>query len=141
MRISLTTLVVNAYPEALKVAVQPKFKLTVTLPSMQSALPVQPANVEPEAGVATRFTFVPLVRVVVQVVPQLIPVGLLVTVPLPVPIRVTVRVYVLIKLNTAVQLTSALTVTLPLVQAVPDQPTNVEPLAGAADRVTGVPLM
>jgi hypothetical protein len=136
---SLTTLVVNVYPEPLNVAVQPMLLVRVTLPSVQSALPVQPAKLEPEAGVATRFTFVPLLSVVVHVLPQLIPAGLLVTVPLPVPVRFTVSVYVVIKLNTAVQLISEFIVTLPLLQADSDQPAKVEPLAGAAARATAVP--
>jgi hypothetical protein len=112
----------------------------VTLP-VAVQLPDQPPNVEPEAAVATRLTCVPLLRVVVHVLPQVIPVGLLVTVPVPVPTRVTVSVYFVIKLNTAVQLMSAFIVTLPLVQAVPDQPAKVEPLAGVAVRLTRVPLV
>jgi hypothetical protein len=116
--------------------------VTVTLPSAQSALPVQPANVEPEDGMALRVTAVPLLRVAKHVLPQFIPAGLLVTVPLPVPERVTVSVYVVIRLNNAVQVMSPLTVTLPLLQAVfPDQPAKLEPLAGVAVSFTRVPLV
>ena len=61
----------NAKAE-LKVAVQVMAAVTVTLPSVQSALPVQPAKVEPEAGVAVKVTSVPLLRLVVQVLPQFI---------------------------------------------------------------------
>jgi hypothetical protein len=67
----------------------------VTLPAVVQ-LPDQPANVDPEAGVAVKVTAVPLLTIVVQVLPQLIPEGLLVTVPVPVPVRVTVSVYVVI---------------------------------------------
>jgi hypothetical protein len=114
--------------------------VTVTLPSVQSALPVQPAKLEPEAGLAVKVTTAPLLRVVVQVLPQLIPPRLLVTVPVPVPERVTVSVYVLRRLNTAVQLISAFIVILPSLQsALPDQLAKVEPLAGAAVNFTTVP--
>ena len=130
----------NVYPDPLKVAVQPILPVIVTLP-VAVQLPDQPANVEPEAAVAVNVTAVPLLRLVVQVLPQLIPAGLLVTVPVPFPARVTVSVYVVIKLNTAVQFMLAFMVTLPLVQAVPDQPVNVEPLAGIAVRLTTVPLV
>ena len=50
--------------------------------------PLQPANTDPEAGVAVRVTAVPLLNALVQVPPQLIPLGDDTTVPLPV--RVTV---------------------------------------------------
>jgi hypothetical protein len=136
---SFTTLVANVYPELLKVAVQPMLPVIVTLP-LAVQLPDQPANVDPETGVAVRVTAVLLLRIVVQVLPQLIPAGLLVTVPVPVPARVTVSVYVVIKLKTAVQLISEFIATLPLLQAVPDQPVNVEPLAGIGVRLTSVPL-
>ena len=43
--------------------------------------PLQPANVEPDAGVALKVTTVPLLKEAEQVLPQLIPAGLLVTVP------------------------------------------------------------
>jgi hypothetical protein len=119
--------------------------VTVTLPSVQSALPVQPAKLEPEAGLAVNVTTAPLLRVVVQVLPQLIVPGLLVTVPLPVPARVTVSVYVVIKLNVAVQVMLPvivkLTLGLAVLQPVPDQPANTEPVAGAAVRLTRVPLL
>jgi hypothetical protein len=56
--------------------------------------PLQPANVEPESGVAVRFTTVPLEKFSEQVEPQEIPEGELVTVPVPVPLLVTARVKV-----------------------------------------------
>ena len=53
--------------------------------------PLQPVNVEPEAGLAVSVTAVPEVKRVLHVLPQLSPPGLLVTVPLPVPALFTVR--------------------------------------------------
>src|SRR5262249_17619235 len=44
---------------SLKVAVQDLLAVIVTFPSKQSASPLQPANVEPEAGMAVRDTKVP----------------------------------------------------------------------------------
>jgi len=79
----LSTLSVRAFK--LKVAVQDLFAVIVTTPSKQSASPLQPANVEPEAGIAVRDTKVPEEYVSEQSVPQLIPKGLLVMVPLPLP--------------------------------------------------------
>jgi hypothetical protein len=90
---SLAMLVVNVYPAArLNVAVQLMLLFMVTLPSVQSALPDQPAKLDPEAGVAVRATAVPLLSVAEQLLPQLMPAGLLVTVPLPVPALARVRV-------------------------------------------------
>jgi hypothetical protein len=54
--------------------------------------PLHPANVEPESGVAVKFTTVPLSNVAEQLEPQEIPAGELVIVPVPVPLFVTVRV-------------------------------------------------
>ena len=53
--------------------------------------PLQPANVEPEAGVGVRVTWVPSAKLAEQVGPQLIPAGELVTVPDPVPVLETVN--------------------------------------------------
>jgi hypothetical protein len=66
----------------------------VTCPSEQSGSPLQPAKVEPVAGVAVRVTDVPLLYGSEQSDPHIMPVGLLVTVPVPVPPGVTVRLNV-----------------------------------------------
>jgi hypothetical protein len=55
-------------------------------------VPLQPAKVEPGAGVAVSVTRVPPGYVPLQALPQLIPEGLLVTVPLPLPDFVTLTV-------------------------------------------------
>ena len=62
----------------------------VTEPVVQP-VPLQPAKVEPDAGVAVRVTTVPLLKFAEQVLPQLMPAGELVTVPLPVPALTTER--------------------------------------------------
>src|ERR1017187_42768 len=64
---------------------------TVTLPELLQS-PLQPANVDPPAGVGVRATVVPTAKGKEQVLPQLIPDGEEVTVPEPVPLFVTVRV-------------------------------------------------
>jgi hypothetical protein len=86
-------LTVRPYPAGfrLNVAVQVLFTDIVTTPSEQSASPVQPANVEPEAGVAMRETTVPEEYTSEQSLPHVMPEGLLVTEPLPAPDFVKVR--------------------------------------------------
>jgi hypothetical protein len=76
----------------LNVAVQLLLAFIVTEPSLQSELPLQPAKVEPLAGLAVSVTTCPLVKLALHVAPQLIPEGLEVTVPLPVPTLVAVKV-------------------------------------------------
>ena len=56
--------------------------------------PLQPANVDPEAGVAVSVTIVPVTYASEQSDEQLIPAGLLVTVPLPTRVTVSVAVAV-----------------------------------------------
>jgi hypothetical protein len=56
--------------------------------------PLQPPNVEPDAGTADRVTAVLAATDMVQVVPQLTPAGLEVTDPEPDPTRDTVSVRV-----------------------------------------------
>ena len=67
--------------------------VSVTVPSLQSASPLQPPNVDPAATVAVNVTTVPVTYGSVQSSPQSIPPGLLVTVPLPVPPFVTVNIW------------------------------------------------
>jgi hypothetical protein len=55
--------------------------------------PDQPANVEPEAGVAVNVTEPPEGYEAEQTVPQLTPVGVEVTEPVPVPFLLTVSTW------------------------------------------------
>jgi len=71
--------------EVLNVAVHDLFPPMVTTPSEQSESPLQPANVEPDIGIAVRDTTVPEGYGSEQSLPQLIPAGVLFTDPLPVP--------------------------------------------------------
>ena len=69
----------------------------VCVPQLDAS-PPQPANVDPESGVAVNCTAVPTTNSaesLVQVVPQSIPTGLEVTLPVPVPVAslLAVRVY------------------------------------------------
>ena len=56
--------------------------------------PLQPAKVDPGAGVGVRVTTVPVGKLALHVGPQSMPGGEDVTVPLPLPAFVTVRVWV-----------------------------------------------
>jgi hypothetical protein len=118
-----------------KVAVQFRFADIVTLPSVQSASPLQAVNDDPAAGVGVSATTCPDANGALQVEPQLMPAGLLVTAPLPVPAFAIVSVWggVTSTVNVAVQLRFADIVTLPSLQsASPDQPANVDPPAAVA---------
>jgi hypothetical protein len=66
--------------------------LRIQLPVPLHPPPLQPANVDPDAGVAVSVTMVPAAYASEQSEEQLIPAGLLVTVPFPT--RVIVRVAV-----------------------------------------------
>jgi hypothetical protein len=115
-------------------------EMLATLPAQ---LPDQPAKVDPEAGVAVSVTDASLVRLAVQVVPQFIPAGDDVTVPAPVPDLVTVSETVVgaMTLKFALQVNvalSAITVLAAVPEQLPDQPANVDPLAGVAVNVTAV---
>jgi hypothetical protein len=75
-----------------KVAVQLRAADIVTLPSIQSASPDQPANMEPGAAAGVSSTICPLLNGALHLAPQLIPPGSLVTVPVPVPVLLTDKV-------------------------------------------------
>jgi hypothetical protein len=110
---------------------------TGTVPDQPA--PLQPAKVEPAAGVAVSEIFVPPVKLAVHVPGQLIPLGLLVTVPLPEPATTTVSGGVLGGLKVAVTNWLAFSVmeqTPLLGQPAPLQPANVEPVVGVAISVT-----
>jgi len=77
---------------SVKDAVQARAAAIVTLPSLQSGSPLQPANVEPGAGVAVKVTTVDAANEKPQVAPQVMPSGLLVIDPVPVPAFVIVSV-------------------------------------------------
>ena len=72
--------------------------------------PDQPANAEPEAGIAVIVTFVPWPKLAVQVAPQSMPVGADVTEPVPVPLFVIVNAKVL-AVKAAVTVVAAFKVT------------------------------
>ena len=117
--------------------------VTVQVPVPVQPPPLQPENVEPAAGAAVRVTTVPLVKEVEQVAPHEMPAGELVTVPLPAPDLVTVRAKDDCT-KAAVTVVAAFMVTVqePVpVQPPPLQPEKVEPAAGAAVRVTTVPVV
>jgi hypothetical protein len=119
--------------------------VTVHVPVPAQPPPLQPVKVEPVAGVGVKVTTVPLVKACEQVAPQEMPAGALVTVPLPVPDFVTVSAKEVVgNVNVAVTEVAALIVTVHVpvpAQPPPLQPVNVDPAAGAAVRVTTVPLV
>jgi hypothetical protein len=130
-----------------KVAVTLRAALIVTVQVLavpEQPPPLQPEKVEPAAGAAVRVTAVPDVKEVEQVAPQAMPAGLLVTVPLPAPALVSVRVNDG-SAKVAVTEVAPLIVTVQVVavpeQPPPFQPEKVEPDAGAAVKVTAVPLV
>src|SRR5439155_123308 len=124
------------------VTVVAALSVTVQVPVPEQPPPLQPLKIEPAAGAAVRVTGVPVANAVEHVAPQEIPAGLLVTVPVPAPVLLTVSVK-LCTAKVAVTVVAALSVTVQVPvpeQPPPLQPLKIEPAAGAAVRVTGVPL-
>src|SRR5438093_355575 len=116
--------------------------VTVPVPVPVQLPPLQPEKVEPAAGAAVKVTEVPLAYAAAQVVPHARPAGALVTVPLPTPALLTVSVKDC-SAKVAVTVCAALIVTVQVPvpeQPPPLQPEKVEPAAGAAVKVTEVPL-
>ena len=66
--------------------------VVVHVPVPAQPPPLQPANVEPAAGVAVNVTTVPPANGAEQTAPQEMPPGALETVPIPAPAFVTVSV-------------------------------------------------
>ena len=123
-----------------KVAVQVFAAVIVTEPSVQSAFPLQPAKVDPVAGVGVKVTTLPEAYDSVQSVPQFTPVGLLVTPPFPVFVTVNMAEVVVVVVKVAVQVFAVVIVTEPSVQsAFPLQPAKVDPVAGVGVKVTTLP--
>src|SRR6266403_1714391 len=116
--------------------------VAVQVPVPEQPPPLQPVKVEPAAGVAVSVTAVPLVNEKAQVAPQEMPAGALVTVPLPAPVLLTVSEK-LWSAKVAVTDCAPLIVTVqePVPVQPPLQPVKVEPAAGAAVRVTTVPVV
>ena len=107
--------------------------------------PPQPAKLEPKAGVAVRVTTAFWVKDALQVAPQLMPAGLLETVPVPDPVFVMLSANVGSGFVLKVAVTDfAASIVTEQVNAVPVQlpphPAKLEPLAGAAFKVTLEPL-
>lgn len=115
---------------------------TMQVPVPEQPPPLQPLNVEPVAGMAVKVTALPLANAAEHVAPQEIPAGLLVTLPVPAPVGLTVSVKVCTaKVAVTVVAAPSVTTQVPVpVQPPPFQPVKVEPAAGAAVRVTAVPL-
>jgi hypothetical protein len=117
--------------------------VTVQVPVPVQPPPLQPVNVEPAAGAAVRVTTVPVLKEVEQVAPQEIPAGALATVPAPDLATVSAKDDCDC-MNVAVTEVAAIIVTVQVpvpVQPPPLQPVNMEPAAGAAVRVTTVPIV
>lgn len=128
----------------LKVALTDCAEFIVTLQApVPLQAPPQPANVEPESGVAAKLTTVPLAKLAEHVVPQEIPEGVLVTVPVPLPVFATVRVKgptFALKFALTDFAASMVTLHAPVPVQAPLHPANVEPESGVAVRFTTTPL-
>jgi hypothetical protein len=105
--------------------------------------PVQPVNVEPDAGVAVNLTEVPAAKLAEQVAPQSIPAGVDFTVPAPLPAFVTESLggCCCCCAKVAVAEWSALIVSVhvPVPEQSPLHPEKVEPASAVAVNVTVLP--
>ena len=102
--------------------------------------PLQPANVEPESGIAVKFTTVPLSKFAEQLELQEIPASKL---RFPAPLLVTVRVKgpgFAVKFALTDFAASMVTLQAPVPLQAPLQPANVKPESGVAVKLTTVPL-
>jgi hypothetical protein len=136
----LTTLSVICIGVKPAVTVFARFIVTVQVAAVPVQAPVQPLKVEPAAAVAVSVTVLFWLKLAAQAAPQSIPAGELVTVPVPVPALVTVSITGTgVKLAVTVFAMDIVTVQVVAVPVqAPDQPSNVEPVAGVAVRVTKV---
>jgi len=105
--------------------------------------PVHPVKVEPAAGAAVRVTTVRVVNDAEHVAPHVMPAGALVTVPVPFPDLLTVSAKdgsAKVAVTDVAALTMTEQVPVPA-QPPPLQPVKIDPAAGAAVRVTTVPVV
>jgi len=117
--------------------------VTVQVVAAPLQAPDQPVNEYPLFATAVRTTAVLPLKLALQVAPQVIPAGELVTVPVPLPAGVTLRAYwtaAKVAVTDCAWLIATVQVVAVPVHA-PDQPVKVEPAAGAAVRVTDVPVL
>src|SRR5205807_7739400 len=115
------------------------FIVTVQLP-MPLHAPPQPERLQPTAEVAVRVTWVPALKLALQVEPQSIHARELVTLPPGLPTIETERLTVVaVKLAETLVPPFIVTTQLPEPLHAPPQPANFEPLAGVALNVTCVP--
>jgi hypothetical protein len=112
------------------------FIVTTQLPTPLQA-PPQPAKPQPFIGAAVKVTGVPTLKLALHVEGQVTPVGELVTVPLPETVADNVKTWVNVADTDCGEFIVTVHPALPL-QA-PPQPLKVQPLAGVAVKVTGVP--
>jgi hypothetical protein len=117
--------------------------VTTQVPVPEQPPPLQPLKVDPAAATAVNVTWVPKLNEVEHTAPQLMPAGELLTVPAPLPDLFTVRAKDWTT-KPAVTVVAAFMVTthVPVpVHPPPVQPVKVDPAAGVAVSVTGVPLV
>jgi len=132
-----TVVVVIGINSKVAVTVMLAFIVTVQVSVPLHPPPLQPVKVAPVAAAAVKVTEVPLSKDSVQSAPQSMPAPD--TVPLPVPDLATVRSY-LFRVKAAVTDFAASIVTEqePVPVQAPLQPVKVEPVDGAAVKVTAV---
>jgi hypothetical protein len=137
-------------PAFVTVNTNPGMKVPVTdleavIATVQAAVPLQaplqPANIDPQAGVAVSCTTDPVMKLALQVAPQLIPLGLLITVPFPAPAFVTVKTNPGLKVATTALSIVIGTRQVAVPEQAPLQPANAAPETGVAVSCTKAQLL
>src|SRR5690348_6122521 len=103
---------------------------------------LHPVKIDPVSGLTVSLTLLPVAKSATQLEPQSMPFGILAIRPVPVPVFCIVRREAFtggLNVAVTVRFWSMLMLHAPVPPQAPPQPAKVEPLLGAAAKLTAVP--